>query len=236
VASLNGTTNGGWVGYAVDLAEAGASAIELNVYLVAADPEETAVDVEDRLLELVSAVRAAVQVPVAVKLSPYFSALGSLASRLVRVGADGLVLFNRWAQPDLDLDDLAVVPALELSTPADLRVPLRWVGILRGRVGCSLALSGGVHGPDGVVKGLLVGADVVMSTSGLLRHGPEHAAVLRAGLVQWLEDHDYESVTQLRGAMSQRSVPDPDAFERAGYLSTLQQAMRRYASAPVARW
>jgi dihydroorotate dehydrogenase (fumarate) len=236
IASLNGTTSGGWVQHAAEIVSTGAAALELNVYLVAADEDETSAEVEARLLELVGEVRGSVDVPVAVKLSPFFTALGSLARQLDRAGADGLVLFNRFYQPDFDLETLEVVPSLDLSTPTSLRLPLRWIGILHQRVSCSLALSGGVHTPDAVVKGLLAGADVVMATASLLKHGPGHVRTLLDGVTAWLDEHDYESVTQLRGAMSQRSVPDPDAYERANYLLTLRRATGRYTRSPVARW
>lgn len=222
IASLNGISTGGWLSAATRLADAGAAAIELNVYVVAADPADTAATVENRLIDLVRAVRATVSVPVAVKLSPFFSALGSTASAIAGAGADGLVLFNRFYQPDIDLDSLTVVPSLELSTSADLRLPLRWIGLLRDRIPCSLALSGGVHTAEDALKGLLAGADVVMSTAALLHHGPEHVRTMLDGMIAWLDHNDYESVEQMRGSMSQRSVPDPDSYERANYMSVLR--------------
>jgi len=228
IASLNGTTTGGWLEYAGLLAEAGADALELNVYLVAADLSDTAASVESNIVDLVHAVATAVDIPVAVKLSPYFTSFTNLADRLEGAGAMGLVLFNRFYQPDIDLDALDVAPTLELSTPADLRLPLRWTGILRGRIGCSLALSGGVHGPLDVVKAVIAGADVAMSTSALLRHGPEHLRTLLAGLDRWLDEHEYDSVGELRGAMSQHRVADPDAYERANYVRVLRWATTRY--------
>ncbi|MGD9705639.1 MAG: dihydroorotate dehydrogenase-like protein [Acidimicrobiia bacterium] len=222
IASLNGTSPGGWLSAATALADAGAAAIELNLYVVAADPADTAATVEDRLIDLVLAVRSAVAVPIAVKLSPFFSALGNVAEAIAGAGADGLVLFNRFYQPDIDLDSLAVVPSLDLSTSADLRLPLRWIAILRDRIPCSLALSGGVHTAEDALKGLLAGADVVMSTAALLQHGPEHVRTLLDGVTAWLDHNEYESVAQLRGSMSQRSVPDPDAYERANYVRVLR--------------
>ncbi|CAB4859362.1 unannotated protein [freshwater metagenome] len=228
IASLNGMSAGGWVRYATELAQAGASAIELNVYLMAADPADTAATVEDRLLDLVLAVRAAVAIPIAVKLSPYFSALGNVAEAVAGAGADGLVLFNRFYQPEIDLQTLTVVPSLDLSTQADLRLPLRWIGVLHNRVPCSLALSGGVHNWADAVKGLLAGADVVMTTSALLRLGPEHVRELLRGVSTWLDENDYESVEQLCGSMSQQSVPDPDVYERSNYLKVLRHGSAKY--------
>ncbi len=228
IASLNGLSTGGWVSYAAELADAGASAIELNVYLMASDPSDTAATIENRLIDLVRAVRAAVSIPVAVKLSPFFSALGNVAEAVVGAGANGLVLFNRFYQPDIDLDSLTVVPSLDLSNSADLRLPLRWIGVLRDRLPCSLALSGGVHTSRDAIKGLLAGADVVMTTSALLRFGPEHVRELVRGISTWLDENDYESVEQMQGSMSQNSVPDPDAYERANYLKVLRHGAERY--------
>jgi dihydroorotate dehydrogenase (fumarate) len=228
IASLNGLSTGGWVSYATELAEAGASAIELNVYLMASDPSDTAATIENRVVDLVRAVRSAVSIPVAVKLSPFFSALGNLAEAVVGAGADGLVLFNRFYQPDIDLDTLTVVPSLDLSSSAELRLPLRWIGVLRDRLACSLALSGGVHTSRDAIKGLLAGANVVMSTSALLRFGPEHVRELTRGISSWLDENDYESVHQMRGSMSQNSVPDPDAYERSNYLKVLRHGADRY--------
>jgi dihydroorotate dehydrogenase (fumarate) len=228
IASLNGLSTGGWVSYATELAQAGASAIELNVYLMATDPADTASTIEHRVIDLVRAVRAAVSIPVAVKLSPFFSALGNIAEAVVGAGADGLVLFNRFYQPDIDLDSLTVVPSLDLSSSVDLRLPLRWIGVLRDRLSCSLALSGGVHTSRDAVKGLLAGANVVMSTSALLRFGPEHVRELLSGISHWLDENDYESVAQMRGSMSQNSVPEPDAYERSNYFKVLRHGADRY--------
>jgi dihydroorotate dehydrogenase (fumarate) len=229
IASLNGHTTGGWVNSATALAEAGASAIELNVYVVAADPADTAATIEDELIDLVRAVRSAVAVPLAVKLSPFFSALGNVAEGVAGAGADGLVLFNRFYQPDIDLDALTIVPSLDLSSSADLRLPLRWIGLLRDRLDCSLALSGGVHRPADVLKGLLAGADVVMTTAALLQHGPEHVRTLLDGMAEWLAANEYESLSQLRGSMSQRSVPDPDAYERSNYVRVVRRGMATWS-------
>ena len=221
IASLNGVSPGGWIEYAVMQAEAGAAAIELNPYLVAADPLLCAVDVEHRLVELVSEVCAEVTIPVAVKMSPWFSALANLAGRLVEAGAAGLVLFNRFVQPDVDLRRLAIVDDVRLSTSADLLLPLRWTALLRDQLGCSLALSGGVHDGDDAAKAVLVGADVVMTTSALLRHGPQYVAVLVADMAERLAGLGYSSVRQARGAMSAGNVPEPEAYERAWYHHAL---------------
>jgi dihydroorotate dehydrogenase (fumarate) len=231
VASLNGATRGGWTEYARMLAHAGADAIELNVYRVAADTDRSGRSIEDETLDVVEAVVRACDVPVAVKLSPYWSALGHLVDRLVDAGAAGLVLFNRFYQPDIDLRTLTVEPRLVLSTSDELRLPLRWVALLRGRVEASLAATTGIHEPDDVVKVLLAGADVAMTTSALLRHGPDHVTTLVEGLRTWMVDREYVSVAQMTGSMSQASVRDPAAFERANYLDTLT----RYASTFVTR-
>jgi dihydroorotate dehydrogenase (fumarate) len=223
IASLNGATPGGWVRWARSLEEAGADAIELNLYRVAADPFRTAAEVEYADLEIVSAVRAAVTIPLAVKLSPYYSALAHFADRLVEAGADGLVLFNRFYQPDIDIESLKVVPRVELSNPSEVRLPLRWLAILHPLLArrAFLAATTGIHSGGDVAKALLVGADVAMMTSALLLHGPDHLVTVEADLRAWMAEHDYDSVTQLRGSMSHASVADPAAFERAHYLRTL---------------
>ena len=222
IASLNGTTPGGWLDHARWLEEAGADALELNLYAVAADPDENAWTLETRLREVVVAVRRAIAIPLAVKLSPFFTALAHTARELVAAGADGLVLFNRFYQPDLDLETLEVAPRLALSSSDELRLPLRWIAILRGRVQASLAATSGVHTRDDVVKALLAGADVTMLASALLRHGPEHLRTLESDLGAWLATREYDSVEQLQGSLSQGAVPDPEAFERANYARTLK--------------
>ena len=223
IASLNAATPGGWVRYARLLQDAGADALELNLYRVAADPLRCAAEVEDGDLEIVEAVRRAVNIPLAVKLSPYYSALAHFAHRVVEAGADGLVLFNRFYQPDLDIESLHVVPRVELSSPAELRLPLRWLAILRplllGRA--SLAATTGIHSGADVAKALLVGADVAMMTSALLLYGAEHILTVEGDLRAWMAEHGFESVTQLRGSMSHASVADPSAFERSHYVRTL---------------
>ena len=222
IGSLNGVSLGGWVKHARLIEDAGADAVELNVYFMAPARARGGADVEGRYLDLVAAVRAEVSIPLAVKVGPFFSSFLNLAHRLDDAGADGLVLFNRFYQPDLDLDTLEVTPRLILSTSAQLRLPLRWIGLLHGGVGASLAASGGVHEATDVVKVLLAGADVAMTTSGLLIRGTGHVAALEAGLRDWMADHGYESVTQMRGSVSAHAVPDPTAFERANYLQMLR--------------
>jgi dihydroorotate dehydrogenase (fumarate) len=221
IASLNGASEGGWVRYARLLQDAGADAIELNLYAVEADPRSSADDVEERTLRLVRSVREAVSVPLAVKVGPFYSAFAHFAGRLAAAGADGLVLFNRFLQPDIDLETLSVSPELHLSTPEELRLPLRWVAILHGRVSADLAATGGAHSSSDVVKLLLAGADVVMLASSLLRHGPEHVTTVRTGIAEWLVEREYDSVEQLKGSMSQTAAPDPAAFERAQYMRAL---------------
>jgi dihydroorotate dehydrogenase (fumarate) len=221
VASLNGVSRGGWVGYASRLEQAGAAALELNIYYVSSRPGLSASDVEWHYLDVVRAVRRATEIPLAVKLSPYFSSLANLAGQLVEAGANGLVLFNRFYQPDLDIETLEVRPALELSTSTELRLPLRWTAILHRRHRVSLAASTGVHTTEDVVKVLLAGADVAMMTSALLRSGPDHLRRVEVGLRDWMDRHHYETLDQLRGRLSQRAVPDPAAFERANYIRTL---------------
>jgi dihydroorotate dehydrogenase (fumarate) len=221
IASLNGTSKGGWVRYAREIEQAGADAMELNVYFLATDPDATAEHVELQYLDLVSAVRQTVSVPLAVKIGPYFSSLPNMARRFAAAGADGLVLFNRFMQPDIDLERLAVDPRVELSTAAELRLPLRWIAILRSQLTVSLAATTGVHSADDVLKLLLVGADVAMSASALLQHGPDHVRTLVEGVRRWMEEKEYTSVQQMKGSMSAGHAPDPGAFERANYMKAL---------------
>jgi len=222
IGSLNATSRGGWIRYARLIEEAGADALELNLYHVAADPGRSAADVEAADLDVVAAVRAELGIPLAVKLSPYYSALAGFAARVAGAGADGLVLFNRFYQPDLDLDTLDVVPRVDLSSPWELRLPMRWIAILRPQLpGVALAASSGVAEGTDVVKALVVGADVAMTTSALLRHGAGHIRTIEAGLRAWMEDHDYDSATQLRGSASYATSDNPSAFERANYVKTL---------------
>jgi dihydroorotate dehydrogenase (fumarate) len=222
IGSLNGTSNGGWVGYGKMIEEAGADALELNIYFMATDPNVTAHQVEDQYLELVAGVRGAVSIPLAVKIGPFFSSLANMAGRLFSAGADGLVLFNRFIQPDIDLESLTVEPRLVLSHPDELWLPLRWIAILRSYFDQSLAATRGVYAPEDVIKLLLAGADVTMTTSGVLKHGPGLITDLLLGLRTWLEEREYVSVEQMKGSLSQRNSPDPAAFERANYVKTIQ--------------
>ena len=221
IASLNGVTPGAWDEHASLLEEAGADALELNIYYVSSSPGLAGSEVEWRYLELVRSVRQRIGIPLAVKLSPYFSSVANLTRQLVEAGADGLVLFNRFYQPDLDLDTLEVTPRLVLSTSEELRLPLRWIAILHRQVPASLAASTGVHTAEDVVKVLMAGADVAMMTSALLLHGPEHLRAVEAGLRDWLEEHGMKSVGNVRGLRSQRSIRDPAAWERANYITML---------------
>jgi dihydroorotate dehydrogenase (fumarate) len=222
LASLNAAHAGSWERYATRLVDAGADAIELNLYSVAADPGRSAADVEAEDLAAIATVRAAVQVPVAVKLSPFFSSFANFAHRAVDAGADGLVLFNRFYQPDIELDTMEVVPRVDLSSPVELRLPLRWIAILRPMLpSVSLAATSGVGTGYDVAKALAVGADVAMVTSAVLREGPVAVARILAGLQRWLDEHDYESVDELRGSMSYAATDDPSAFERANYRRVL---------------
>lgn len=221
IASLNGTTTGGWVKYAARLADAGADAIELNVYDVITDPRVTGLEVEDRVLDLVRSVRAEVAIPVAVKIGPWFSALANMACKLADAGADGLVLFNRLYQPDIDLEVPSVRPRLMLSVPGNVRQSVAWVGILSGQVPMSLAASGGVDSSDDVVKLILAGADATMTTAALLRHGPGHIETLVTGLERWLDERGYSSVAQAKGSVSFSKAAEPEAYQRANYYQTL---------------
>jgi len=221
IASLNGVSTGGWTLYAKILADQGVDALELNIYRLAADMSQTSKDVERSYLQLVETVRESIEIPLAVKVGPYFSAMGDMARQLSDAGADALVLFNRFYQPDIDLDTLRVSPNLILSTPVDLRLVLRWLAILHGRVDCDMAATSGVHDAPEAVKALLAGATVVMMASALLEHGAGRLTEVRDGMESWLADNDYESVTQARGSLSYGSVPDPGVFERANYMKTL---------------
>jgi dihydroorotate dehydrogenase (fumarate) len=232
IASLNGTTRGGWVKYATRLENAGASALELNIYLVPTDPYADAAAVEQRYTDLVTAVVEQVSIPVAVKIGPFFSSLPHMAEQFVEAGASGLVLFNRFYQPDIDLEELEVVPNLKLSSPSELRLPLRWVAILSRRVRASLAITTGVHSAEDVLKALLVGADVAMMASALLRSGPGHAIGVLDGVRSWLEENEYESVSQLKGSMSLSSAPNPDAFIRSNYMKELASYTSGASSGP----
>ena len=222
IASLNGTTSEGWIDYAKLFQDAGASALELNIYFIPADLTMSGRDVESRYIDIVKAVRRAVSIPLAVKLSPYFSSIGHMAVELQDAGADALVLFNRFYQPDIDIGKLQVLTDLNLSRPEEIRLPLLWLGVLAGRVKASLAATTGVSGADEVVKYILAGADAVMSTSALLRHGIGHMEALLSGLELWLTSREFASLEEVRGLMSQRRIENPSAFERANYIKILQ--------------
>ncbi len=223
IASLNADTNGGWVRYAKLMQDAGADALELNLYHVAADPTLDAAAREQADIDLVADVRAAISIPFAVKLSPYYAALANVAGRIVGAGADGLVLFNRFYQPDLDLDTFDVVTKVALSHPSELRLPLRWIAILRPQLGTGvgLAATSGIHSATDAIKALAVGADVAMMASAILRQGAGHVALVERDLLAWMTEREYESVAQLRGSASAATVEDPTAFERANYRATL---------------
>ncbi len=224
IASLNGVSSGGWTRYARLIEQAGADALELNVYFVPTDPVLSSAEIEQSAVDLVREVKASVAIPVAVKLSPFYTNVAGLAHRLAGVGADGLVLFNRFNQPDFDLDALDVVPRPLISHDGDgeaLRLPLRWIAILHEQVPVDLAASGGVHTAQDALKLLMAGANVTMLASTLLLHGPERLRTIRADLLAWLEEREYESVSQLRGSMSRHRVAEPAAFERAHYVRTV---------------
>jgi dihydroorotate dehydrogenase (fumarate) len=222
IASLNGTSLGGWVQFARRMQDAGADALELNLYWIPTDPTLSAIDVEDRYIEIVRAVRQAVSLPIAVKLSPFFSSFANMAHRLAAAGAGALVLFNRFYQPDIDMETLEVIPNVLLSQPQALRLPLTWIGLLYGRIGCDLAATSGVHTGLDAAKLILAGANVTMTASALLRHGIEHLRVIQSELREWMDAHEYESVAQMRGSVSQINAGDPSAFERAQYIRALQ--------------
>ncbi|MCS7237998.1 MAG: dihydroorotate dehydrogenase-like protein [Thermoguttaceae bacterium] len=221
IASLNGITRGGWVRYARLMESAGADALELNIYFVAADCDVDGREVEKRYIDLVAAVRESVGIPLAVKIGPQFSSPGHMARQLVQAGANGLVLFNRFLQPDIDLDLLEVRPHLEFSTPYESLLPLRWIAILRGRVRCSLALTSGVHSARELAKAILAGADVVMIASVLYQKGFDVIGQMISELMTWMDEHEYDSVEEMKGALSQQNCPDPTAFERGNYMKAL---------------
>ncbi len=221
IASLNGTSKGGWVRYAKMMQDAGADALELNVYYIATDADMNGQEVETRYLDLVSAVKSSVSIPLAVKVGPYFSAMANMAKRLAHAGADGLVLFNRFLQPDINLDTLETTPKLMLSDPYELLVPLRWVAILHGRVNISLAVTSGIHSGAALIKSLLAGADVGMIASVIYKEGLEYVGTMLKELTDWMEEKEYQSVEQLKGSMSQENCPDPEAFARGNYMKTL---------------
>jgi dihydroorotate dehydrogenase (fumarate) len=222
IASLNASTLGAWTNYARRIEDAGADAIECNIYFIPSDLERASADVEEMVLEIVRSVKHSVHIPVAVKLSPFFTSMANMAKRLDAVGADGLVLFNRFYQPDIDLEELILKTSVLLSTSQSLRLPLTWIGILFGRVRASLAATSGIHRAEDIVKMLMVGADVTMLCSALLRHGVSHLRHLERGLREWMEHHEYDSVRQMQGSMSQLRCSDPSAFERALYVRAVK--------------
>jgi dihydroorotate dehydrogenase (fumarate) len=222
IASLNGRSLGGWTGYAREIQQAGADALELNIYYIPTDMEASGAQIEQTYLDILHAVRAAVTIPVAVKLSPFFSNMANMARRLDEAGADSLVLFNRFYQPDIDLDLLEVRPNVLLSTAQALRLPLTWIGILHGRIKADLAATGGIHTAHDVLKMLMAGANVTMLCSALLTHGVDHINRIEQGMRSWLEEHEYESVRQMQGSISQLKCADPAAFERAQYIKALR--------------
>jgi dihydroorotate dehydrogenase (fumarate) len=222
IGSLNGVTKGGWIDYAHLIEQAGADALELNVYYIATDPDEPGTAVENRTLDILTAIKETVRIPIAVKLSPFFSSPGHFAKQLDSLGAAGVILFNRFYQPDIDIEELEATHRLELSNSTELRLRLRWAAILHGHLNGSIAVSGGVHSVEDIIKAVMCGADVVQVVSCLLKYGPAHIQSLIEGLGRWLEDHEYESIDQMRGSMSLRHCPDPSVFERANYLKVLQ--------------
>jgi dihydroorotate dehydrogenase (fumarate) len=223
IASLNGSSAGGWTSYAKAIQQAGADALELNIYSIPSDMDLSAAEVEQNYLDILKAVRSAIHIPLAVKLSPFFTNFANMAKRLDLAGANGLVLFNRFYQPDIDLESLEVMPNILLSTPMAMRVPLRWIALLYGKLRASLAGTSGIHRASDVLKMLMAGADVTMLCSALIRHGPRQISVIERDLVAWMEEHEYGSVTQLKGSMSQKNCAEPSAFERAQYMRAISQ-------------
>jgi len=228
IGSLNGVSTGGWIKYARKIQEAGADALELNLYYLPVDVDMSSSLIEDTYLRLVEDVKSAIKLPLAVKLAPFFTALPNFANRLVSAGADGIVLFNRFYQPDMDLENLEVVPNLVLSNSDELRLPLRWIAILYGKVKADLALTTGVHTAEDVLKAMMAGANVAMTTSAILKNGLKVVPAILKGMEEWMVAHEYESVKQMHGSMSQGSVTDPAAFERANYMKVLNSFNPEY--------
>jgi dihydroorotate dehydrogenase (fumarate) len=221
IGSLNGTTFGGWMKYAQQIEQAGADALELNIYSIPSDPEVSGADIETSYLTILASIKAQLKIPVAVKLSPYFTNFAQFARRADSNGANALVLFNRFYQPDIELETLEISPNVLLSTPMAMRLPMRWIAMLYGRIGANLAATSGIHRATDALKMLMAGADVTMLCSILLRRGIEHIRVIEREMREWMEEHEYESVEQLKGSMSQKNCPDPSAFERAQYMRAL---------------
>jgi dihydroorotate dehydrogenase (fumarate) len=230
IGSLNGSTFGGWQRYARLIEQAGADALELNIYNVPTDPDRSADDIETEYLTIVTSIKRLLKIPVAVKLSPYFTNLSRFARRLDEQGTDALVLFNRFYQPDIELETLEVSPNVLLSTPMAMRPPMRWIALLYGRIGANLAATSGIHHGVDALKMIMAGADVTMLCSVLLRKGIDHIRVLEHVMREWLEDHEYESIEQIKGIMSQKNCPDPTAFERAQYTRALKSYPRSQPS------
>jgi len=222
IGSLNGTTSGGWLKYAQQMQEAGADALELNIYYLVTDPEVSSEEVERKYVDILQGIKQHVDIPVAVKLGPYFSSLAEFAHRLDLAGVDGLVLFNRFYQPDIDLEELEVVPNVLLSSPAEMRLPLRWVAILHDKIKADIAATTGIHNAEDVIKMLMAGANVTMMASALLKNGIPWIDKVLVDIQQWMEEHEYDSVEMMRGSMSHKSVANPGNFERANYIKALQ--------------
>jgi len=223
IASLNGSSVGGWTSYAKAIQQAGADALELNVYYIPTDLDVTSAQIEQTYLDILKAVKSGITIPVAVKLSPFFTNFANMAKRLDEAGANGMVLFNRFYQPDIELESLEVVPNILLSTPMAMRLPLRWVAILYDKLNCSLAATSGIHRATDALKMLMAGADVTMLCSVLIRHGVKQIGVIERDLVAWMEEHEYESVEQLKGSLSQKNCPNPSEFERAQYMRAISR-------------
>ena len=221
IGSLNGVSKGGWTKYAQKIQEAGADALELNLYYIPTDLDLTSNDIEDAQVELVAEIKSSIKIPLAVKISPFVTSIPNFVKRLVDAGADGLVLFNRFYQPDIDLEELEIVHSLDLSTPAEMRLPLRWISILSGKVNTDFALTSGVHSHKDVVKAMMAGAKVAMMASSLLHNGEQSIGPMLTELDEWMKGHDYSSIQQMQGSMSQKSVKEPAAFERANYMKVL---------------
>jgi len=221
IGSLNGVSKGGWVSYARKIQDAGADALELNMYYIATDASVTSNDIEDMQVDLVAEVKSAISIPLAVKISPFVTSIPNFTKRLVEAGADGLVLFNRFYQPDFDLEELDIIHSLDLSTSADLRLPLRWISILYGKLNADFALTSGVHTHEDVMKAMMSGAKVAMMASHLLHHGEQVIPSLLGEMQEWMEQREYQSIQQMQGSMSQKSVKEPAAFERANYMKVL---------------
>jgi len=228
IGSLNGSTTGGWPSYARQIEQAGADALELNIYRIPTDFELSGAEIEQQTLDIFRAVKREVTIPVAVKLSPFFTNFARMAKCLDQSGAQGLVLFNRFYQPDIDLENLEVSPTLLFSTPMAMRLPMRWIALLSGRVRASLAATSGIHRATDAIKMLMVGADVAMLCSVLLRRGIDHLREIEREMGAWMEEHGYESINQLKGSLSQKNCPDPSAYERAQYIQTLTISADRY--------